>query len=73
MLKNASKLLLFILLVVQVGCTTPKKTAMALFHTQEGYVDGGGDVRLFYRLLGAGPDTLVVIHGGPGIHNGLFS
>ena len=72
MLKNASKLLLFILLVVQIGCTTPKITAKALFHSQEGYVDADGDVRLFYRLLGSGPDTLVVIHGGPGLTMDYF-
>jgi proline iminopeptidase len=72
MLKNASKLLLFTLLVAQIGCTTPKRTATALFHAQEGYVNADGDVRLFYRLLGAGPDTLVVIHGGPGFTMDYF-
>ena len=33
----------------------------------EGYVDAGNGVRLFYRLLGTGRDTLVIIHGGPGL------
>ncbi len=34
---------------------------------QEGYVEAGGGVRLFYRLVGgAKPDTLIVLHGGPG-------
>ena len=32
----------------------------------EGYVDAGGGVRLFYRTMGAGRDTIVVLHGGPG-------
>jgi proline iminopeptidase len=32
---------------------------------REGYLDAGG-VRLFYRVAGAAPDTLVVLHGGPG-------
>lgn len=32
---------------------------------QEGYVDAGG-VRLFFRAVGTGRDTLVVLHGGPG-------
>ena len=72
MLKHASKLLLFILLVVQIGCTTPKKTATTPFYRLEGYVDAGGDVRLFYRLLGSGPDTLIVIHGGPGFTMDYF-
>ena len=33
----------------------------------EGYVDAGSGVRLFYRLVGSGRDTLVIIHGGPGM------
>lgn len=33
---------------------------------QEGFVSVGGGVRLFYRLYGSGPDTLVLLHGGPG-------
>ena len=32
---------------------------------REGYLDAGR-VRLFYRVAGAAPDTLVVLHGGPG-------
>ena len=33
---------------------------------QEGYFPGAEGVRLFYRIMGSGPDTVVVIHGGPG-------
>jgi proline iminopeptidase len=33
---------------------------------REGYVDAGAGVRLFYRLVGSGSDTVVVLHGGPG-------
>lgn len=33
---------------------------------REGYVDAGANVRLFYRVVGAGADTIVVLHGGPG-------
>lgn len=32
---------------------------------QEGYVQSSDGVRLFYRMLGSGPDTLIVLHGGP--------
>ena len=34
--------------------------------SREGYVDAGNGVRLFYRLLGSGRDTVVIINGGPG-------
>ena len=33
---------------------------------QEGTVDAGPGVRLFYRQVGSGPQTIVVLHGGPG-------
>lgn len=39
----------------------------------EGYLEAGPGVRLFYRLVGAGQDTLVVIHGGPGFSSDYFA
>jgi hypothetical protein len=33
---------------------------------KEGYVEAGDGVRLFYRSVGTGGDTVVVLHGGPG-------
>jgi len=35
---------------------------------REGYVLGAEGVRLFYRLEGKGTDTIVVLHGGPGLN-----
>src|SRR5215203_431899 len=32
------------------------------------YVAGEGGVRLFYQVDGGGPDTVVVLHGGPGLN-----
>lgn len=37
-------------------------------HAAAGYVRGAGGVRLFYRVDGSGPDTIVVLHGGPGLN-----
>jgi proline iminopeptidase len=34
----------------------------------EGDVPGAGGVRLHYRITGHGPDTVVVLHGGPGLN-----
>src|SRR5262245_44666600 len=39
---------------------------------REGFVDAGSGVRLYYRFVGTGPDTVVVIHGGPGFSMGYF-
>lgn len=72
MLRITLKSLLLILLLVQFGCTTTKKTPGLLPLVQEGYVEAGDGVRLFYRLLGSGPDTVVMIHGGPGLTMDYF-
>lgn len=37
----------------------------------EGYVPVGDSVRLHYQTVGSGPDTVVVMHGGPGYANYL--
>ncbi|HUQ83575.1 MAG TPA: alpha/beta hydrolase [Gemmatimonadaceae bacterium] len=34
---------------------------------REGYVTTSDSTRLFYRVIGRGPDTLIAIHGGPGV------
>lgn len=35
--------------------------------TQEGYLEGDGGVRLFFRVAGSGAKTIVFLHGGPGL------
>jgi proline iminopeptidase len=37
----------------------------------EGKIDGDG-AALFYRMIGSGPDVLVMIHGGPGMDMGYM-
>ena len=67
-------MLLFVLLAIPAGCigrrpapipsvASPNRIAPAV---REGYVDALDGVRLFYRMVGTGPETVVVIHGGPG-------
>lgn len=34
--------------------------------SRDGYVERSAGVRLYYRVEGTGPDTLVFLHGGPG-------
>lgn len=34
---------------------------------QEGFIDAGDGVRLFYRAVGTRGDSMVVLHGGPGL------
>ena len=69
-MKNSTTLFLLFVFLVQFGCSENKKNSLP--NRQEGYIDAGNDVRLFYRLLGSGPDTLVIIHGGPGFTMDYF-
>lgn len=34
---------------------------------REGYVESADGVRLYYRVAGSGTDTIVALHGGPGV------
>lgn len=64
---------LFALLLGCRGTATVSRAADAFAPAvREGYVDAGGGVRLFYRLVGAGQDTLVIVHGGPGFSMDYF-
>ena len=54
------------------GAGAAVSRAPAAAASSEGHIDAGNGVRLFYRARGAGPDTLVVIHGGPGFTMDYF-
>ena len=60
------------MLVLQAGChasgRTPAPVTTRPPLIREGYVEAGSGVRLYYRLVGAGRDTVVVLHGGPGFN-----
>src|SRR6266700_4280643 len=48
---------------------TNESLTLAPYHnlpTTEGYFEGGGEVRLFYRVAGRSDDPIVFLHGGPG-------
>ena len=55
-------LLFFTLLVTAVSCAETETVPIL----QEGYLTGAEDADIYYRVMGSGQDTLVVIHGGPG-------
>lgn len=52
-------LLLFLLLAL--GSASPSHAEL-----REGYVAADDGTKLFYKIEGSGPQTLVVVHGGPG-------
>lgn len=51
---------LWLLLLIAAG------TAPAHSEPRQGYVAADDGTKLFYKVEGTGPETLVVVHGGPG-------
>lgn len=45
----------------------PQATSYAAPVTSEGYLPGADGLQLFYRVYGSGPDTAVVLAGGPAL------
>jgi proline iminopeptidase len=58
----------FAMLLVACHATAPPAPGA---RAAEGQVPGDG-AALFYRMVGAGPDVLVMIHGGPGMDMGYM-
>jgi proline iminopeptidase len=58
---------LFFLLSISVSLR-----AQHSLKVREGYLQGAGDVRLYYRVVGSAPDTIVAVHGGPGAGMNAF-
>ena len=70
MLRFARQLLPFVGLLLLIGCNRPAErthVASASPPRWEGLVTTPDSVQIFTRLVGAGPDTVVVLHGGPGL------
>lgn len=59
-----------LLLLAPTACQAPEPTPD---RSREGYVTTTDDVRLFYQITGTGPDTLVVLHGGPGLSSAYLA
>jgi proline iminopeptidase len=49
--------------------TNPSVPGYGGLPVKEGFLDGAEGVRLFYRVVGSGGDTVLFLHGGPG--NGM--
>ena len=59
-------LILVSLLIGAVQPTTAPAHPATAAAEREGYLAGDDGTMLFYRIEGVGPQTLVVVHGGPG-------
>ena len=56
---------LLLCLFLTVFSLQPSTACLAL-EAGEGYLTADDGVKLFYKIVGSGPETLVVVHGGPG-------
>ena len=60
-------ILQFCVLVLLVACNAGQSMPAPRVSTGDFFLGEGG-VRLFYRSVGSGADTVVVLHGSPGFH-----
>ena len=64
-------------MLAAIGCAqlgigrAPRAEGVAM-PVSEGYVVAADGAQLFYRTVGDGPDTIVAVHGGPGLHMGTL-
>jgi proline iminopeptidase len=76
-MKNFSRGVPSILLALVASCdqggSPPDPGEFAAPIVQEGYVESSDGVSLFYRAVGDGADTVVVLHGGPGLTLDYFA
>ncbi|HTE44385.1 MAG TPA: alpha/beta fold hydrolase, partial [Gemmatimonadaceae bacterium] len=56
-----------------LGALVASLTAPGLASAQTGWVTTSDSARLYYRIIGHGPDTIIAIHGGPGLdHESIY-
>ncbi len=67
-----ARLILFLSLVSALFSCGGQRGILSPVPITEGYFAGAGGTRLFYRAVGTGPDTVVVLHGSPGHHMGYL-
>jgi proline iminopeptidase len=65
--------IILLVLTMSFGCPLARaqeaRLTVPAYHnlpTTEGYFQGAGGVRLFYRVAGGNGDPIVFLHGGPG-------
>src|SRR5687767_9821477 len=69
--RQLGSLSMLLLATAVAGCSArtadPTPVLAARPPVNEGHLDAGNGVRIAYRIVGTGRDTLIVIHGGPGL------
>ena len=58
------------LLTIALITVPLRVSAQRAVAVNDGYVASTGGVRIYYRVVGSGPDTAILVHGGPGANMG---
>lgn len=61
-MQSGYKLLICVLSVFVISCSSTDPVPLL----NEGHLEGYEQAKIYYRVMGSGQDTLVVLHGGPG-------
>lgn len=67
-LRTACFVLAPLFLWVGAACAQPAGQPSYEMKQRDGYVEVDSSIILHYRVVGQSPDTVVVLHGGPGFH-----
>jgi proline iminopeptidase len=64
----------FVICIIITACTLAVSAQTGkTFKRSEGFVNTTDNVQLYYRIIGSGKDTLVMLHGGPGFNMEYFA
>jgi proline iminopeptidase len=58
---------LFLITILLVQCNDFQKNTDIRLSSSEGYISLNDSIELYYKLIGSGADTIVFLHGGPGL------
>lgn len=61
------RLTILLLLGLAAACSPIQPSSQGPAPVHEGYAPGADGMRLFYRVDGQGPDTVIILHGGPSL------
>jgi proline iminopeptidase len=66
-------LLAAFIISISLSCGCSPAKILVSTPQQEGYISSTDDVKLFFKIRGLGRDTIVVLHGGPGLDIGYLA
>jgi len=66
-MKTITFYLLLLLIILMAQCDNSLKNTNIRLPKKDGYISINDSLELYYQLVGSGKDTIVLLHGGPGL------